>query len=200
MFSRYLTVKTVIRVISIDPSTTNMGVCIIDIDLTGASKPKIIYVNTIFGEQVKFNIPTQHNDLNGTSVAARSYALSRSLKELLNIYEPDVAICEDNFLGMSADTFKQLIKAVAFLREACEEANSPLHLSYVAPKVAKAVVNADFKGTTKDDVKKGVKAYKNLDVGDVDLDELDEHSIDAVAIGLYQVEMILMDYEIRLAA
>lgn len=199
MFRRGVLTQEFIRVLSIDPSTTNMGVCIIDIPLLVKSKLKLVYVNTIFGEQVKYDIPTQFNDtVNGTGVLARSYGMSRALKDILNIYEPDVVICEDNFLGPSPGTFKQLIQAVSLLREACNTADKPYHLSYVLPMFAKATVGAAFKGTTKEDVKKGVIAYENLDHGDIDLETLDEHSADACAIGLYQCEMIYEDLQVPL--
>lgn len=196
MFSRSVLKQEYIRVLSIDPSTTNMGVCVIDIPLLVVSKLKLIYVNTIFGEQVKYDIPKQFDDtMNGTGVLARSYGMGRALKDIMNIYTPDVVICEDNFLGMSPGTFKQLIQAVALLREACNTADEPRHMSYVLPNLAKATVGANFKGTTKDDVKKGVIEYENLDHGNIDLTTLDEHSADACAIGLYQCEMILEDFQ-----
>lgn len=200
MFSRYAINEGVIRVLGIDPSTTNMGVSICDINLhKQEEKIKLIYSNTIFGEQVKFDIPKQFDDTStGTGVLARSYGLSRALKELLNIYEPNVAICEDNFLSMSAGTFKQLIQAVGLMREACNNANSPLHLSYVLPNLAKGTVGANFGGTQKEDVKKGVIAYPNLDNNGTDLNLLDEHSIDSLAITLYQSEMILNDYRLSI--
>lgn len=59
---------------------------------------------------------TQFDDRAGTGVAARSYGLMRSVIKLVNIYEPDTAICEDNFLGVSPKTFKQLIQAVAQIK------------------------------------------------------------------------------------
>lgn len=199
MFRRGVLTQEFIRVLSIDPSTTNMGVCIIDIPLLVKSKLKLVYVNTIFGEQVKYDIPNQFNDtVNGTGVLARSYGMARSLKDILNIYEPDVVICEDNFLGPSPGTFKQLIQAVSLLREACNQAEKSCHLSYVIPMLAKATVGAAFKGTTKDDVKAGVIAYENLDHNNIDLETLDEHSADACAIGLYQCEMILEDLQVPL--
>ena len=183
------------RVMGIDPSTTNMGVSITDTHLYKQEKIQLVYSNTIFGQQVNYDIPDQFNDnINGTGVLARSYGLSRALKNLINIYEPDIIICEDNFLGMSAGTFKQLIQAVSLLREACNTANTPKHLSYVLPNLAKATVGANFVGTQKDDVKKGVIAYTNLDANGIDLNLLDEHSIDSLAITLYQSEMIIEDY------
>lgn len=204
MFSRYAVNDGKIRVLGIDPSTTNMGVTIIDIHLEKVKgvlpKPKLIYSNTIFGEQVKYDIPADFDDtINGTSVLARSWALGRALKNIINIYEPDVAICEDNFLGVSPGTFKQLIQAVALLREACNDANKGLHLSYVLPRLAKATVGANFAGTQKEDVRKGVLDYAQLDHNGIDVSILDEHSIDSIAVALFQCELILKDFDLLAA-
>lgn len=195
MFSRSAVAAGSIRVLGIDPSTTNMGVCVIDIPLVAGKKLQLRYVNTIQGEQVKYDIPKQFDDTNATSVLARSYGLSRALKEIINLYLPDVTICEDNFLGVSPGTFKQLIQAVSLLREACNNADKPCHLIYVLPNPAKETVGAYFSGSTKEDVKQGVLAYEDLDHCGIDLTDIDEHSSDSVAITLYQCEIIKKDFQ-----
>lgn len=196
MFSRSAVAAGFIRVLGIDPSTTNMGVTIIDVPLEAGKKLQLRYVNTIQGEQVKYDIPLQFDDTTtGTGVLARSYGLSRALKEIMNLYLPDVTICEDNFLGVSPGTFKQLIQAVSLLREACNSADKPCHLVYVLPNPAKETVGAFFSGSTKDDVKQGVLDYKDLDHNGIDLTEVDEHSADSVAITLFQCEIIKKDFQ-----
>ena len=185
---------TVVRVIGMDPSTNNMGLCIIDVDISKTEKFKLRYVNTIFGEKVCYDIPKQFDDLSGTSVLARSYALSRAFRQLCDLYEPDTGICEDNFLGVSAGTFKQLIQAVGLVREAANDANVPLHMSYVLPNLAKDVVGANFRGTQKEDVIKGVCNYPYLDTTGFDLNKVDEHSADSIAITLYLCEQIAKGY------
>lgn len=183
-----------VRVIGTDPSTTNMGVAVIDINVKKKEKFKLLYVNTIFGKEVLYDIPMQFNDMADTSVLARSYGLSRALRELIELYEPDTAICEDNFLGISAGTFKQLIQAVSLYREAANGKKMPVHFSYVLPNLAKAIVGANFKGTKKEDVMEGIQKYDWLDAGGWDLSNLDEHSADSLAITLYRAEQIAMDF------
>ena len=107
-----------IRVMSFDPSTTNLGISVFDVNVMVRKPFELIYSNTIYGEKVIEHVNPQFDDRAGTGVAARSYGLMRSVIKLVNIYEPDTAICEDNFLGVSPKTFKQLIQAVAQIREA----------------------------------------------------------------------------------
>lgn len=184
----------ILRVMAFDPSTTNLGISFIDINVKKSEKFKLIYCNTIFGEKVCYDIPAQFDDRAATGVLARSYALSRASRELIKIYEPDTAICEDNFLGVSAGTFKQLIQAVSLLREAVNSFGLNLHMSYVLPNLAKAIVEASFKGTTKEDVQAGLRKYRNLETIGIDLDKVDEHSADSAVVGLYRAEQIAKDY------
>lgn len=181
-----------VRVMGIDPSTTNMGVFVVDVNIEKPEKFKLVYANTIYGEKVCYDIPIQFDDLAGTRLLARTYGLFRSLKSLVEIHEPDTGICEDNFMGMSPLTFKQLIQCVGLLRQAFIENDT--HLSYVLPNQAKEIVKANFRGTTKEDVQKGLKEYGGLDAGDFDISLMDEHTTDAGAVCLYRCEQIAKDY------
>ena len=196
-------VPHVMRVVGIDPSTTNMGVCIIDVDLTCQIPFKLVYANTIKGDKILYDIPVQFDDTHETGVLARSYALARALGNILRIYSTEwegsqyftmTGICEDNFLGRSPGTFKQLIQFVSMVQQ--QFVDSEIHLSYVLPMLAKEVVGAAFKGTEKEDVRVGVLEYAWLDAGDCDLSLLDEHSIDATAVALFRCEAIGQHYEV----
>lgn len=184
--------NTTLRVMGIDPSTTNLGVAVIDICLTQPESFKLIHIGTLYGSKVIYDVPEQFDDTAGTGVSARSYCLARALGQLIDIYEPDTGICEDNFLGISALTFKQLVQVVSMVRESFNKRG--VHLSYVLPNLAKAIVGANFKGTQKEDVKKGLISYDRLDANGFDLELSDEHSIDAGVVTLYRCEQIARDY------
>lgn len=176
----------------IDPSTRNMGVTVIDVDL-GVSKPfELKYGNTIYGDKCLFDIPPQYDDTDDTGVSARSFGLARSLGTLLELYKPDWVICEDNYLQHSPGTFKQLITFVCMVTEQCKLNGT--HVSYVLPNLAKAIVGANFKGSEKADVREGLLKYSWLTPGDVAIDLLDEHSVDAGAVGLWGAEQLAKRY------
>jgi Holliday junction resolvasome RuvABC endonuclease subunit len=187
-----LKVPHVVRVMGIDPSTTNMGVFVVDVNIAVSAPFELVYANTIYGDKVVYDVPVQFDDTAGTSVSARSFCLARALGTLIEIYKPTVGICEDNFLGMSALTFKQLIQFVGLVRE--EFNKHDIHLSYVLPNLAKAIVGANFKGTQKEDVRKGLLEYPWLNANGIDLSLLDEHSVDSGAVTLYRCEQIAENY------
>lgn len=180
------------RVISMDQSTSCMGVSVFDVNLRKPEPIKLLYMNTIFGDKLLYDIPDQYNDLAGTKVLARSWAMARSINMLIQVFEPDMGIGEDNFLGLSPETFKNLIKLTEILR--APFINNGVHLSLVLPRLAKSIVGADFKGSTKDDVRIGLMNYPYLDANGIDLSIVDEHSSDSGAIGLWRCEKLARDH------
>lgn len=183
---------TAVRVQGNDPSTTNMGAFIVDVNIAEPAPFKLVYANTIYGDKCLYDIPVQYDDTAGTSVMARSYGLARANNTLIDIFNPDTGICEDNFLGMSALTFKQLIQFVGLLTGGYIERG--IHVSMVLPNLAKGVVGANFKGTQKEDVRKGLLEFPLLDWNGIDLTLADEHTIDAGAVTLYRAIQIAKNF------
>lgn len=181
-----------IRVLGIDPSTTNMGITIIDIDLMEIKPFKLVYVNTIKGDKVNYIDSEEHYE---PDVALRCLALSRAYTELLEIYEPDAVVCEDNFLGKSADTFKRLIGMVCLLQTATRAYSRKLHLVNVLPNITKAIVGANFGGTQKEHVVEGIRTYPRLDLGSFDINTLDDHSTDSIIIACWLGEQLARGYD-----
>lgn len=180
-----------VRSIAIDPSTKRMGISVIDINLTECAKFKLQWVETIHGEKLEHYGSVNYDD--DGAVQSRIHGLSKSYRQLLEFFKPTIAVCEDNFLGASPDTFKRLIEAVSLLRMETESYGEGLYMVNVPPRVAKETVGANFKGTQKEDVTKGIKKYEAIDLNGHDLDVLDEHSIDAIAINLTVCERIAKD-------
>lgn len=177
-----------IRVLAIDPSTSRMGVSVIDVNLEITSKFKLIWVETIHGDKLEHFQGTNYND--EQRVQSRIHGLGEAYGQLLSFFDPTVVCCEDNFLGPSADTFKRLVQAVEILRSKTEAYGNGLFMVNIPPKVAKETVGANFKGTQKEDVTKGILDYHNLEFNGFDITSLDEHSIDAIAINLTLCERI----------
>ncbi|UVD32125.1 hypothetical protein [Vibrio phage phiKT1028] len=180
-----------IRSIAIDPSTMRMGVSVLDVNLAETEKFKLQWVETIHGEKLEHFDSVNYADDN--AVQSRMHGLSKSYRQLLEFFKPTIAACEDNFLGRSPDTFKRLIEVVSLLRMQTESYGNGLYMVNVPPRAAKETVGANFKGTQKEDVTKGIKKYQSIDLNGYDLDVLDEHSIDAIAINLNVCERIAKD-------
>lgn len=181
----------VLRLISIDPSTSHMGVCVIDVNIKEDKPFDLVYVNTIHGDRVNFGVPYAFDD-NGKA-QSRIFGLVRAYKELISIYEPNFSICEDNFLGLDPSAYKRLIEVVSHLKMA-SYTHANLSMFFVLPNLAKAIVGANFRGTKKEDVAKGILGYPDLNLGEYDINALDDHSTDAIVIGLYLAEKVAEEY------
>lgn len=184
-----------LRVLSIDPSTSHVGITVMDVNVKAAEKFKLVLVKTIHGEKVAYDVPERFNS---TPEEARTYGIIRAYEVLLSIYEPDVVICEDNFLGKDPSAFKKLVKVVMGLREVTLKFNKGLNLYLVLPRLAKETVVANFSGSQKVDVLNGVLAYEGLDHCGINVAGVDEHSSDSIAIALFMCELIQKDYLVEL--
>jgi hypothetical protein len=65
-------------------------------------------------------------------------------------------------------------------------------LQIVDPTTVKTNIGMiKIRGTDKEDVRKALKALKELEWDGVDIDDLDEHAVDSVAIGYYYTSQLL---------
>ncbi|MBW6072792.1 hypothetical protein KZ856_38130, partial [Pseudomonas aeruginosa] len=95
-------------------------------------------------------------------------------------------IVESNYLGRFATSFAALVECVAVIRSALFEYDPFIPLYMVDPTTVKTNVGMKkIKGTDKEDVRRALVSRPDVVWGDVDHNQLDEHSIDAVAIGYY---------------
>lgn len=168
-----------VRVLGIDPGITNLGAAALEVDPYERKKFKLVYADTLKGEHNEFGVSRE----NPTQV--RALGLHRAYGHIFELIEPHVVSCEDNFLGPSAQSFKRLIEIVSFLHLHNSVKGDRVGFTQVLPRLAKQMVGADFKGTSKDDITKGLKTCPFLDLNGFDLDTLTEHANDAILLGLY---------------
>lgn len=168
-----------IRILGIDPGITNLGAAALEVDCYNRKPFKLIYADTLKGEYNEFGV-SQNNP-----TQVRALGLTRAYGHIFDFIEPTVVSCEDNFLGPSAQSFKRLIEIVSFLHLHTVVHGNRVGFKQVLPRLAKQIVNADFTGTTKDDITNGLKECPFLDLNGIDLDKLTEHANDAILLSLY---------------
>lgn len=96
-------------------------------------------------------------------------------------------------MGRFAAAFRALTECMVFISDAVGRYDPMMLLHVVDPPTAKMAVGLVIKkGMTKDDVKKAVLALKDLEnPNGIILEDLDEHSIDSIAVGYYLAKRIL---------
>ncbi|WDS62250.1 holliday junction resolvase [Pseudomonas phage D6] len=175
------------KILSLDPGSSHLGVAILLDQLDGSD----VTMDESFTVHLKDTCPmySELGDLHGNRVI-RLMQLGDAVLDLLRTHRPHAVIVEANYLGRFATAFAALVECVAMVRSAVYMYDPFMPLFQVDPSTAK--INAGMeriKGTDKEDVRRAMRKRKGIK-WNVDLESLDEHSVDACAIGLYCAEHI----------
>lgn len=175
------------KILSLDPGSSHLGVSILLDNLDGSD----VVVDDSFTVHLKDTHPhyAEFGDLHGNRFV-RLLQLGDVVLDLMRTHRPHAVIVESNYLGRFATAFAALVECVAMVRSAVYMYDPFMPLFQVDPSTAK--INAGMeriKGTDKEDVRRAMRKRKGIK-WNVNLDELDEHSVDACAIGLYCAEHI----------
>ncbi len=175
------------KVVGLDPGGDTFGVSLLSFD----EQTKLITVQTAF--TVKAIHRKDHyrrlEFIHGEPVAKRLYIRDR-LYCFFNEAMPNYVQCEGPYMGSFIKTFASLTSCVeSVAREALIQYNSEIPMDIQEPMRIKKRIGVNLKGQGKGD-KEGVrKALAKRDdlIWKVDLNILDEHSVDAVAVALYHL-------------
>ncbi len=179
---------TPLRVLGIDPGTTTMGIAVLDWDL----ESPVIDVATAFtlvanDRQMGYQSTA---DLHGSRVA-RLQLQADLVRGLLYDFRPHVVIAEAPFMGRFAQSFSALVECVQTIRGVLFEYDPHMPFNLIdPPSVKKAVGVAKGKMSDKEDVRRALSEQPDLR-WHVNLSDLDEHSVDAVAIARYYLRQVL---------
>lgn len=172
----------VIRIVSIDPGTDTLGVAVLDISID-TYRPVLVYADTFIASKEVQDRKWGTEMRGGRDLRLESHHIR--LYDLFRAVTPTLVAAESPFLARGrVSAFEALVECYAMLRAVCWEYSPSLYLRRVDPITAKNAVNVNHVGTDKTDVRRAVIAhYKESCAEDVDIEALDEHAIDAVAVG-----------------
>lgn len=176
-----------VNILGIDPGTGQLGAGALEVDIYERKPFKLIYADTLSGEHNEFDVRSDNKAQN------RAKGLTRAYGHVFDLIDPTAVGCEDNFLGVNPASFKRLIEVVSYFNiyTVTNKKDTPFKL--ILPRLAKQIIKVDFRGTTKDDVTKGLKACPFLDINGFDLDKLTEHANDGILIALYVAVQLYKD-------
>lgn len=171
----------VFRVISIDPGTNSFGIAILDI--VQESKLYVRYADTINVEKISRPF-IGINEVHGEKVA-KLFALERFLIEFLMENTPHRVVSESPYMGRFPAAFGALVECLTAIRRALMTYDLNLPLNLIDPASVKQAIGVNGKSGDKSLMAKAVASldgYIDFDEGVV-LSDLDEHAIDAIAVG-----------------
>lgn len=169
----------IFRVVGIDPGSSTFGLTVIDYDLeTGI--PTVIFSETFFAEPL---LDEESTLMNLGQRGARHALCKEYVIRQLDEFKPQLVCCESAFLKMRfVNAFQSLVEGIVMVRQALYEHDDTMSLLLVDPPTAKKAVGAPGKGGDKLAILYALRKLKGLKFSGVELEELDEHSRDSVAI------------------
>jgi Holliday junction resolvasome RuvABC endonuclease subunit len=179
-----------LRVLSIDPGSYNTGIAHWHWDIGTTSFHMVDSYTLKFPDSDKRYCKIREM---GTDRIARLYHLDDSLGDILEEFRPHMVICESNYKGRFADAYATLVECVAVIRNVLYRYDPTMPLLMVDPMSAKKAAGVVGKFKDKMDVTRALKKRTDI-VWGVDIDSLDEHSVDAVAIGYHLMQLLQMGW------
>lgn len=176
------------RIAGFDPGA-NLGLSLIENRLDG-SLPIVRAVETVKLNPATFGYK-EIAEIHGNRTA-RLMILHDRITDFLRTHRPHAVIVEGNYLGRFANAFGSLVECVTIIRNAVYAYDPFLPIHLVDPTTVKTNIGMKrIKGTDKEDVRRALAALKELEWDEISIDDLDEHSIDSVAIGYYYSSQLL---------
>lgn len=181
--------SNIASIIGIDPGTETCGVACLKFDLT-TFEIVGVEAQTLVGSRLnKSNIWI--SELHGDR-ASRIFYIQERLEEIFNFIQPLDIVAESPFFSRRRpQAFGALTEIVSAIRYAVMRHDGWKQLLLVDPPSVKIAVGAEVQGG-KESVRKAILSIAHLlnYQGEIRIEWLDEHSIDAIAIALWRFYVI----------
>lgn len=181
--------QTPFRLLSLDPGTSDLGVSLIEV----AFPSNTCTITNAFtlkagGKKEGFG---SIEELHGGRIARIQY-LGEELDKILLHNKPHAVISEAPFMGRFANAYRALTEILWMLRDSVYNYDPYLPLYTIDPVTVKSSIGITKRKDMSDKsaVTRHLAKHKGL-TWQIDLDQLDEHSVDAVAVGVYYVFNLL---------
>lgn len=178
-------------ILCIDPGTDTLGVGVLGLDLSDMS----LHVHEAWTVHASSRVDPLSIDCFHGNRQARLKALGQTLGAVLERVRPHAVISEAPFLGRFPQSFEALVQCVNMIRQTVYNYDPALFLQTIDPPSAKKAVGAVVSGPDKkESVRQAILRLPLYCYPGVNLEYLDEHTIDALAVGIYLAQQIRSTY------
>lgn len=172
-----------IRLVSVDPGN-NLGSAVLDFDYSGEK----IIVQDFHTLNLARYIPADEEIPEVITILNRQAMLRRFLKNYLETWSPNIACHETAYVphrggGASISSFASLTGNIVMIKFSFRESSKEMPVFAINPTSVKMCVVGE-KSNDKNAVLNALLKDSQLDFSNVDTDKLDQHSADAIAIGV----------------
>ena len=168
------------RVLGIDPGNSTLGLAILDIDFT---TKKISLVDAATIDAGRLLVSNHHYFRYKSERAYKQKVLSERIKLVLYDYAPTYVGVETPFMYVRPQAFEALVELFLLIGKTVEEYDVTTPIVKITPRNAKKAVGL-LKAEDAKDKDAVRKALLQLDIVNKEMiHQLDEHSVDAIAVG-----------------
>lgn len=173
------------RILSIDPGGTTAGFCITDYDdVTG--KSYVVDAHTVHLDKLVKQYYSDECKFYGEKIT-RLYALKDAVFKVLESWEPFYIVSEGPYMGSFVTAFASLTSCVTAIRFAARELSGYKDVTVIDPATVKKSIGVSGKSGDKNLVRLAI-SKRDITYTNVSLDDLDEHSVDAIAVGQWFID------------
>lgn len=177
------------RIVSIDPGTNTLGVSLLSLDLE-SKELSLIEAMTLTAEH-RLHLYRTHAEVYGDR-QAKLRAHFDALVHYFNQVHPHAVASESPYMGRLPQAFGALTECVHTIRLAVERYDRHMPLHTYDPATVKKSVKVSGKSGDKEAMRRGVKMLPFVRSDQQDfLDRVDEHSIDAIAVGFCHYKQLV---------
>lgn len=177
----------VVNLISIDPSSMKCGFAVLSICLK-TKQIKVAYAYTLMGNDAQKELKP-YIELYGDR-ETRNLGYGIFLKKLIDIYNPVLVACEAPYAKFIT-TYRALVEQNTVFRVTVWNWSRVTPFKLIEASKAKKNMKVNGGSGDKTLMKTALLKRDLLYSDNVDIDSLDEHSIDAICVGLYAADSIL---------
>ena len=169
------------KLLAIDPGVNNCGLAVFDIDYK-TNKIMSVDANTVIS--AKLNDTTSLYEDLYSERTIKLYKLMNRISEVVDNVNPAIVVCESPFYNrLRPMAYGSLLEVLNSIHSVVINYNNNIPFFTVEPLLVKKTVGAGMQ-TGKLDVKESIGRIETIMSNLIpDLDGLDEHSVDAMAVG-----------------
>lgn len=169
-----------IRMLSIDPGSQNFGITVSEL-LAGTMS--VIYSTTLNIDKL-CTMNRYHDILNNHGVrAAKMACIEYSVSKLIYSWDVQFVVSESPYMGKFVQTLIVLIETIASIRRGILAIDATIPFMTVDPATVKRNVGVSGKSGDKTLILPALAKLDRLCLDNIDVNNLDEHSIDSIAVG-----------------
>lgn len=178
-----------LRVMSVDPGTNALGLSAHEFNLTHGTMTVL--------DAYTVNVPRVTNLYCSDTLfyhderVAKLKAIEMSISNYARAWEIENAVSEAPYMGKFPAAYSALVSCINAIRSGCSFYDATIYLQVIDPATVKKQLGVPGNSGDKSLVIKAIEKSDIIDTSLIDLSKLDEHSIDAIAVGHAYLKLLL---------